>query len=174
MLITAIDPGTTESAYVNLKEGRIDKFGRVPNGELLKSLSTWAKYGTNGPRPATAPHLVIEMVASYGMPVGAEVFETCVWIGRFVQAWADWMCPHEFVYRRDVRNHLCNRRRDATDATVRQALIDRYGPGKSVAIGVKAKPGPLYGIKADVWQALAVAVTYADLAAQSSAGKVGR
>jgi len=106
-------------------------------------------------------HLAIEMVASYGMPVGASVFETCVWIGRFIQSWA---APgagltHEFIYRREVKLYLCNNAR-AKDANVRQALIDIYG-GKEKAIGKKATPGPLYGMAGDCWSALGVAVTSA-------------
>jgi hypothetical protein len=56
---------------------------------------------------------------------------------------------------------LCGSSR-ANDATIRQALLDRYGPGREKAVGTKANPGPLYGIKADLWQALALAVTYSD------------
>jgi hypothetical protein len=178
VLITAIDPGTRESAFVVLTAatGCIGEHGILPNEELLSLLATKAKYaiGRSVPRnPETMPHLAIEMVASYGMPVGAEVFETCVWIGRYVQVWAEWHGPHSFVYRRDVRMHLCNDGRKATDATVRQALIDRFGPGKAAAIGTKAKRGPLYGVKADVWQALAVGVTYLDRvgSAQSITGQ---
>jgi hypothetical protein len=91
------------------------------------------------------------------MPVGREVFETCVWIGRFVQAWG---AKHAMVYRSEVKSHLCHSAK-AKDSNVRTALIDRWG-GKVKAIGNKRAPGPLYGIAGDEWSALAVAVTYAD------------
>jgi hypothetical protein len=60
-----------------------------------------------------------------------------------------------------VKLHLCKSTK-ANDASIRQALIDRYGPGKERAIGTKKAPGPLYGVKADVWAALALAVTWHD------------
>jgi len=62
-----------------------------------------------------------------------------------------------------VKLHLTQTRR-AKDANIRQALIDRYGPGKALAVGLKATPGPLYGLTGDCWSALAVAVTAADAA----------
>jgi hypothetical protein len=99
--------------------------------------------------------LYIEMVASYGMAVGRTVFETCVWIGRFVEAWGDnW----DFVYRKDVKMHLCGQTR-AKDSNIRQAIMDMYGSEKAIAIGTKAKPGPLHGVSKDVWAALGVAIT---------------
>jgi hypothetical protein len=36
--------------------------------------------------------------------------------------------------------------------------MDRYG-GKAKAIGTKAAKGPLFGLKQDMWSALAVALT---------------
>ena len=54
-------------------------------------------------------------------------------------------------------NCFCNSAA-AKDTNIRQALIDHYGGSKAEAIGVKAKPGPLYGIKADEWSALAIAL----------------
>jgi len=56
----------------------------------------------------------------------------------------------------DLTDNTC-----ANDASIRQALIDRFG-GKDAAIGRKASPGPLHGIAADVWSALALAVTHTD------------
>ena len=96
--------------------------------------------------------LAIEMIASYGMAVGREVFETCVWIGRFKQAYPD---PDavKLVYRKDVKLHLCGSAR-AKDANIRQALIDKLGP-----VGTKKAPGPLYGVTSHAWAAVAVAVT---------------
>jgi hypothetical protein len=110
----------------------------------------------------TPTHCVIEMIASYGMAVGREVFDTCRWVGRFQQQWESFHeSTCELVYRRAVKMHLCGNN-TAKDANVRQALIDRFGPGKAKAIGVKAKQGPMYGITGDVTQALALAVTFAD------------
>jgi len=142
-MILAIDPGTTESGWCLFGEGVLYGSGAIENIRLIAH-----------PWPA-ADRCVIEMVASYGMPVGREVFETCVWIGRFQQAWRD---PNtvELIYRRDVKLHLCGSSR-AKDANIRQALIDRLGP-----IGTKKDPGPLYGVKSHAWAALAVAVTAFD------------
>lgn len=105
--------------------------------------------------------VAIEMIASYGMPVGREVFETCVWIGRFVQAWAS--SDVRLIARRDITLGLCGSVR-AKDGNVRQALIDRLGPH-----GTKRSPGPTYGVSGHAWQALAVAITFADQLAGNSA-----
>jgi hypothetical protein len=158
-VIVAIDPGPTESAFVGYWPGRrmVMEAGKVLNTQLLMMLRDWSA-------DEGAPTLVVEMIASYGMPVGAEVFETCVWIGRFLQTWTG---PSETLYRTAIKHHVCGSTR-AKDGNVRQALIDAFG-GKEKAIGKKASPGPLYAIKGDMWSALAVAVTYADRIEQAKA-----
>ena len=149
--ILAIDPGSEQSAVLRYEvESRaVDCAGILSNEEVLKVLLPLGRHQTR---------LAVEMIACYGMPVGKEVFETCVWIGRFLQAWDG---TAELVYRREVKLHLCDSAR-AKDANVRQALIDRFGPGKDRAIGKKASPGPLFGFKADLGAALGVAVTVGD------------
>lgn len=149
--IFAIDPGNTESAYVRIEmpRFRILEFGKVKNEELLAIIEHM---------PMAAFDFAIEMVASYGMPVGKDVFETCVWIGRFIQAATP--AQHHFVYRKDEKLCLCFDSR-AKDSNIRQALIDRYAKfdfksGK----GTKKKPDTFYGVAKDVWQAIAVAVTH--------------
>lgn len=66
--------------------------------------------------------VVIERLASYGMPVGRNVFETCEWVGRFTQAAQK---PVDYIYRQDEKLHLCHDSR-AKDANIRRALIDRF------------------------------------------------
>jgi len=151
--ILAIDPGNIQSAYVVYDSGNIIAFGIEENENLLKAVSGILN-DFDG-----CGHMAIEMIASYGMPVGATVFETCLWIGRFIQAWN---AKYTKVYRKDVKMHLCNSMR-AKDSNIRQAILDRYpasGGGKVPQIGIKSKPGPLFGVSKDVWAALGVAITF--------------
>ena len=144
MIIFAIDPGTVESGLCMFETTRLMiKCGIKPNAAILEAI-----------KAADVDLLAIEMFSSFGMPVGKEVFETVLWIGRFKQAWRE---PDavRLVYRRDVKLWLCNNTR-AKDANIRQALIDKLGPQ-----GTKKEPGPTYGIKSHGWAALAVAVTVA-------------
>lgn len=142
-MILAIDPGTAKSAYCIYAGGEILEAGIHENSEIIRSVIRCARWDV----------MAIEMVASYGMAVGKEVFETVRWIGRFQQACLD---PEDvaFVYRKDVKIHLCNNMK-AKDSNIRQTLIDKIGPQ-----GTKKEPGPTYGIAKDMWSALAVAVTY--------------
>jgi hypothetical protein len=149
MLIMALDPGTTESGWCLLDSGNVTASGVLPNDAMRDAV-----------RKSSADVLAVEMIASYGMPVGREVFETCVWIGRFAQVWKR---PDDvqFIYRRDVKLHLCGTSK-AKDANVRQALLDlfpRTGGGKTPQIGVTKQPGPLFGVSTHAWPALGVAIT---------------
>jgi len=155
MKIIAIDPGNTESGFVVWNDGILDK-GKIDNQTLRCNL----KYKYNIAYDDYI--LLVEMIASYGMPVGKEVFETCVWIGRFTEIWADKGRSHDLIYRKDVKIHLCGNMR-AKDANIRQALIDKLGP-----VSTKKIHNPIYNdikdkMKSDIWSALALAITYQEL-----------
>lgn len=153
MYILAIDPGNIESAYVLMDENlKPISFDKAKNGILINSLMEL--YDLNSISNKVV--MVIEMIASYGMPVGKEVFDTCVWIGRLAERAEFFNYDVEFVYRKDVKLNLCGTTK-AKDSNIRQALIDRFGE-----VGTKKKPGWFYGFKADIWAAYGVGVTYAD------------
>ena len=78
--------------------------------------------------------VIIEMIASYGMAVGKEVFDTCVWIGRFVELARLQNIGVEYIYRKDEKINICNSMK-AKDSNIRQALIDRFGE-----VGTKKNP----------------------------------
>lgn len=151
-LIFSIDPGNVYSAYsiLDIEQGlKPIRFGKVMNEEMLKVIEE---------EIAQIKYFPIEMVASYGMPVGATVFETCVWIGRFIQAVTEHSKVNPiFVYRKDEKMALCHSMK-AKDGNIRQALIDRFG-----VVGTKKNPGWFYGVSKDVWSSIAVGVTFYDM-----------
>lgn len=161
--VFAIDPGCVDSAYVRIDaDCRPVAFGKVTNETLLKELTHIVEKGDV---------IAVEMVASYGMPVGAEVFDTCVWIGRFVQEVHSWWSQPRahLIYRRDVKLHHCHSAK-AKDANITQALVDRFAYGQpNYGKGTKTAPGFFYGFKADVWAAFALAVYVADTIAEREA-----
>lgn len=148
MKVLAIDPGNEKSAWcmVNTETLKPMAFGKEENQVVLTAV-----------QHLSYDSIVIERVASYGMAVGREVFETCEWVGRFTQAAR---VPPDYVYRREEKLHICGDSR-AKDANIRRALIDRFAKhdlknGK----GTKKNPDWFYGFSADVWAAYAVGVTY--------------
>ncbi len=144
--ILALDPGPTETGYCYYQPDATQaiRAGVLPNSVLLARLPAETRWT-----------LAIEMVASYGMPVGREVFETVVWIGRFQQASVQPEAVH-LVPRLAVKLHHCQSAR-AKDANIWQAILDRFGGAAAARRG-----GPLHGVRSHARAALALALTVAD------------
>lgn len=163
MRIVGLDPGNVYTAWVVLDGGPpTPAFGGImENGMLLEFLRRGVvPYDDPACSNLWDAHVAIEMIASYGMPVGKSVFDTALWVGRFFEAieYSGYGLV-DLVYRKDVKLHLCQSMR-ANDATIRAAIIDLYGDDKRSAVGLKSSPGPLYGFKRDMWAALGVALTH--------------
>lgn len=148
--ILSIDPGNIESAYclIDTETYKPIKFAKAENELVLYEIEK-EEYDL----------LVIEMIASYGMAVGKSVFDTCVWIGRFIQASPK---DFEYIYRKEEKMNLCGSMK-AKDSNIRQSLIDRFAEfdlkqGK----GTKDNKDFFYGFKSDIWASYAVGVTYLD------------
>ena len=144
--VLGVDPGPTQSGYC-LFDGAAVRAGTIPNEELLRRIVG---------RLPPAHAYVFEKVQGYGKVVGASVFETCFWTGRFFEAamyvkscWGVTVARLPFP---QVKQHLCRGSR-GKDADVRQALLRRFG-GLQAAKGTKAAPGPLYGVSGHAWSAL--------------------
>ena len=153
MKVMSIDPGNTESGFtlIETEPFTIIDFGKIDNDELLEKCYT-----------VDYDYLACEMVASYGMPVGQTIFDTCVWIGRFIEASVSREIPTEQLYRKTIVTHLCGTAR-AKDTNVRRRLIDMYAQhdfknGK----GTKKNPDVLYGFKSDIYSALAVHTVFTE------------
>ncbi len=173
--IMGIDPGNKESAFCLVSpDFHPLSFAKLPNmssqtaGPRDLFFEEVKKQILSVPKEAQIS-VVIEGIESYGMPVGREVFDTARYIGRLEALIENefMICPAK-IYRHDEKMTLCHSAR-ANDATIKQALIDRFAPGvRNHGKGTKKEPGWFYGMKADCWSAYAIAITYADMSGMSS------
>lgn len=142
MRILAIDPGPEKSQWLMWEDGHALSHAYVSNSSLASAL-----------RDSSLPadRVAIELMQGFGMPVGAEVFKTCYFIGAVIEICWRGNVPVATVFRKDIKLALCGTPR-AKDANIRQALMDKLG-----APGTKQAPGTTYGITKHAWSALAIA-----------------
>ena len=145
MKVISIDPGSERSAFLIYETTeRMILFAEImDNEEILQRL---AESGKLLPFKREDTLLAIEMIQSFGMPVGKEVFETIFWVGRFVQEWSRYG-KYKLIYRRDIKLHFCNSVR-AKDSNIRAVLKDKFA-GRNLR---------KEGIVKDLWSSLAIAV----------------
>ena len=174
-MLLAIDPGTSQSAYVGMKNDySVVSHAKVANNKLLE-LITLGGYDVMviecmEPRLAksksnsNAPNQVI----------GRETYETCYWIGRFMEAAIRRGMDIHRVYRSEEKSRIIPTKKNklppipppvprSHDSKIRKGLIMRFaqfdkknGKGKANCRDV------FYGFKADEWAAFAVGVVYLD------------
>lgn len=176
--ILAIDPGTTESAYVvGTKDYGIISHAKVPNAQIIDLIERGG-----------CDVLVVECMEARTLnvtiskdgkkpppqKVGDETYETCYWIGRFMEA----------AYRKNMMVHRVRRGQEqhyivpstrnklprlpepvpkSKDAKIRAGLVMRFAKfDKKTGKGKAACKDTFYGFKTDEWMAFAVLVVYLD------------
>lgn len=175
MIILALDPGNTKTAWVLYDGGTPVTWGYHANEVVRRML---ARY-----RATTLPILAVEYMRPRGMLMSQEAMDTMFELGRMVEAWRREWKP---VGRLQAKLHICGSPK-ANDANIRAALIDRYGGPRAIAparkcptckgrgavgrgkvrlkcgdcggTGKGAPAGMLHGMAGDVWAALAIAIT---------------
>ena len=155
MKVIAIDPGNKKSAMV------------IMDGETLKPLYMELMENEELQAYIKCLHFeeqdrgAIEMLQSYGNLIGRDVLDTAVWIGRFYETLRRKLFfPPEYVTRMQEKMHICHSSK-AGDAEIRRALIDRFCKHDfRTGRGTKGNPDFFAGIKADLWAAYAVGLTY--------------
>ena len=165
-MIVAIDPGNKKSAVVCLG---VKGFARgcesleIDRAQVMTNESLIAEISRLGAVIWTNAVLAIEIPSPRGQAMSWQLVDTIKWAGRFIQAW-----HNDFIYevdRKDVKLMLTGKAA-GKDKNVRQGIIELYrrewtgqiGGGREPMLGLKSRPGPLFGMGGDKWAALGVAL----------------
>ena len=151
-LIDMLDDALGQVGQVKKREQKMAFYNFI--GNLYGSINV------NSEENYPIDYVAIEGIQNFGMPVGQTTFETCYFIGRLLEQFEAFDIEPTLIYRSEEKMLLCHSMK-ATDATIRQALIDLFAkdtPNKGK--GTKKEPGYFYGFKADAWSAFSIAYVF--------------
>lgn len=151
--ILALDPGNSHTGAVIVRHDLaiINIFSHTENSSLIKMIPT-----------LEFDQVVIERVRSYGMIGGGDILDTAYMCGYYAALLRERGYPVKEYTRPEIKKRI-GLKHNSNDSEVRKLIIPKYEPtggGRIPQIGTSYKPGPLYGLTEDSWQALAAAIAY--------------
>lgn len=174
MKFLAIDPGTIQSAYVVLDDAyQILSADKVVNSVILDIIAE---------TPGLDRVVIEDMEPRYtsgdrsaaGAVMGTSTIQTLKWMGQFERQATLRGLPVGWICRRDERSALIPTKKNGlpplppgapahADGQIRAALIQRFARyDTATGKGTKKEPDTFYGFAGDMWQAMAVGVTWLD------------
>jgi len=157
VIIIGIDPGTNSSGVVryDTADKRVTLAHKALGADgVLQLIHNQAQAGHG--------HIAIERVQAQGQ-AGGDLFRTIELTGRLWQQAECSEIPYTLMYRRQVLRFLdVLGQHGNRDVLVRARLIEMFGGTRRSACGLKASPGPCYGVSSHAWSALAVALAVED------------
>lgn len=139
MKILAVDPAPEESAWVMWDTETHDFYGARMGLDLVGDIVLWPFLG---PRVDIC---AIEFPQSYGVNAGLSLFLTAFEAGRVARS-LEISTEIRLYGRPAVKGQIGGK----NDSEIRKSLMMRHGEAK--------KGQKLYGVKKDIWAALALAV----------------
>ena len=179
MKYLTVDPGTTQSAYCGMREDySLITAAKVDNDKLMQLINLGG-YDALVIECMEARTLNVKKLKPGERPlppqkIGDETYETCIWIGRFMEAAIRRNMVVYRVGRSEERKRLIPSKKNgleplpepvpkSVDAQIRLSLIRRFAKhDKVTGKGKKASPDVFYGFKTDMWNAFAVGVVHLD------------
>jgi hypothetical protein len=158
MIVLAIDPGNESTAFIiwDSKQKIILNKNKLSNCEFLNLLRQHSFQDT-------IEIVAIEMISSYGMAVGQEIFDSCVWLGRYVEICSKMGLKYKFIFRKTIKMHHCGSVQ-AKDGNVNKVLQQKYGkdnstkePNKVYINEFTEKNNSAKYMNNDLWAAFALA-----------------
>lgn len=167
-MVLAIDPGNENTAFVlwDFRNKQMVDKDKLSNQQFLKKLEQIA----HSEHKYKIDEIAIECISSYGMAVGQDVFNTCIYIGILLEKIQTiFGIKPKLVFRQTIKMHHCHATSKVNDSTINTVLRQKYGEDNTVK-----KPNPIYWnslversggnkyMSGDIWAAFAVATFVAE------------
>lgn len=149
MLALCLDSGTLMTGYVFF-DSKLGIMQTLPKGkssnEIVREFVRAKNYDV----------LVMENITPQGR-IGYTTIDTIRWLGKYEQVATDIGTPYVYFSRPFIKKHLTGKVNKTKDSHIRQAVIDKIYPQYT-----RKDPGPLKGVTADAWSAVAIGIVWSE------------